>query len=351
MLRLLVLMGLVLLCIAAPAATVRDLYQATVPVASRSERDRTTATRAALSLVLIKLSGDGKARMREGVSPLLKDAQRFVQQYQFVDAPPPADQPEAVPAPGLQLRVQFDAEALNAALRSIGLPIWGKERPSVIAWVAVDDGAARKLLGAEQRSPYARTVTERAAYRGIPLVLPLLDLSDAAALQPGQSLNRVLDPIVQASQRYGTDAILSGSVQQLGADVWEAQWSLRFGQEFDTWKSNGDVAELVLEEGIDGLADRLGTRYARAGAQQLEGGVHIEVGGIQGVDDYARVQRYLSSLDGVSEIFVQAVEPNRVSFLILARGGAEALAQTIALGTTLQSVGLAGRGVYRLLPR
>jgi len=351
MMRYLLPLLALLLFQAVEGATVADLYTASVPVASRSDTERVSAMRSALGLVLIKLTGDTHAGSRGGVTGILGKASRMVQQFQYVDKAETGIDGESDPTYSLQLRVQFDPVVLEAAMQTVGLPIWGKERPSVLSWIAVDDGLTRKLLGTDDATPYVQVLRERARYRGIPLVLPLLDLEDAAALRADQSVVRPIDPVARASARYGTDAVLTGDVRQSIPGLWEAEWSLRQGDELDTWGSEGALPELVLEEGVDGLAGILAARFARAGATQLEGGFQIEVNGIFNVDDYARVQRYLNSLDGVSEIFVKQVEANRISFLIVAQGGAEILAQTIQLGGTLQTMEPAGLGRYRLLPQ
>jgi hypothetical protein len=332
------------------AGTVTDLYEATVPVDSRTEADRTAAVRAALRQVLVKISGDPNAASYEGANTLIGDAPRLMQQYQYVENLVTGG--AAGLQPRLGIRVRFDPAVLEEALRATALPIWGRERPSVLLWLAVDDTQVRGLIGTDDPGGYADVVRHRASQRGVPLILPLLDLEDARYLDGATGGAIGGTAVLAASERYGADAILTGGVSSVGAGVWEGRWRLQLGEEVVGWTSRGALAGLVLEQGIDRVAAELAARFARAGAAREVDSLELVVRGVHGADDYARVQKYLQSLGGVTDLMVKEVQADAVTFQLSARGGREALAQSIALGTTLQASGFGGRGdSYLLLPR
>ena len=106
----------------------------------------------------------------------------------------------------------------------------------------------------------------------------------------------------------------------------------------------------MLDEGIDGMADILAARYTRTGIYAEEAGVNIDVADIFSIDQYARVLKYLELLNSVTDVQVQRVEPGNVKFILTAYGGAQAVAQAIALSHFLEPISGRQGSTYRLLP-
>ncbi|MCC7412224.1 MAG: DUF2066 domain-containing protein [Gammaproteobacteria bacterium] len=347
--RTLLLISWLLAVVVTPggAAIVADIYQADVPIASRSDADRDSAMRSALRVVLVKLTGDRGAPQLAALRSVLRRAPDYALQYQYLAAPPSV---AGDAAPGLLLRVLFDQRAVDTALEPTGLPFWGRERPATAVWLAVDDGVQRALVGTDDVLGYAAAVRARAEQRGVPVVLPLLDLEDAANLRSDPA--SMGENVRLASQRYGTDAIVTGAVRSSAAGLWEGTWTLQIGDDTASWTTAGDLPEVVIDEGVDGLADALAARYAQPLASAADAGLDIVVYGVRGSDDYARILAYLGSLDAVTKVFVRAVRDDQVALELTARGGAQSLARTFALGDTLAPVGAgAAIGAWQLLPR
>src|SRR6202050_5766174 len=79
---------------AALGVTRAEMYQATAPVADRSEAAQTAAFQNAMRTVLIRVTGRRSADEDPALGPLLTNARRYVQQYRA--------------APDSQLWVAFD---------------------------------------------------------------------------------------------------------------------------------------------------------------------------------------------------------------------------------------------------
>ena len=109
------------------ALTRAELYQATVPVADRSEASQAAAFEAALKIVLVRVTGRRAAEEDPALAPLVANARRYVQQYRA--------------APDNQLWVAFDSAAIDRWLTQNDQPIWGRERPSTYVWLAVQTAA------------------------------------------------------------------------------------------------------------------------------------------------------------------------------------------------------------------
>ena len=176
--RLLVIGAFLCLLSVSGIAPARDnLFEADVPVAGQQPDLRTAYMKTALQEVLVRVTGQPDVLNRDSVRSMLDSPERFVQQYRYYTLP------ESTP-PRLMLRVSFDGGSIQQALRQQGVAYWGKtERPEILLWLAVEDRGTRYIVSAQDNSDAARELQEAARQRGIPLLLPLMDLEDQSQVR------------------------------------------------------------------------------------------------------------------------------------------------------------------------
>jgi hypothetical protein len=318
-------------CGAAAARDVPDLYGARVAVGDRSPGGLARAAREALGVVLVKLTGD-RGAPRGAAAPLLKDASKLLLKYAYA---PAAD------GGGLELVAEFDEPALVAALAAQAVPMWGKERPDTLAWLVVDEAGRRDVASSDEPGLRGEALRLRASRRGIPLLLPIMDIEEAQHLGRAGDWDAIATTALALSARYATPAALVGYLRPSAPGFWVADWRLQLGSDTLNWREEGDLAELMLDDGIDALADALARRYANpdelARAETLE----FAIVGIESAEDYARVVNYLDGLDTVAYLFVRGTGPAGLQVEVAARGGRQAFASSVAFGRVL--VPVAGR--------
>jgi uncharacterized protein len=348
--RLLAATVLALVLLAPTAAReLQGLYDAEVAVAGQSAPEREQALRKALAEVLVKVSGDRAAPRR--APQVMEGAGRYVQQYGYRTA--------AQPGAELQLWARFDAAAVDRALQQAGLPVWGRVRPTALVWLAVESGQQRYLLGADEPSQERAALEAAAERRGLPVLLPLLDLEDQGALKFADVWGGFGDMIMRASARYQTEAVLVGRLHRAAAGTWSARWTLYGAGASAHWEAQGS-AEEAIGEGVDGLADALAARFAGPAGEREQVRLTVAVTHIDSLAGYARAERHLRGLGPVAAVQVAQVEPDRITFELQVRGGRAALEQAISLGGALAADATVypgrgeapGQGVlaYRLLP-
>lgn len=96
----------------ARAQTAAD-YVAAVPVADQSAAARDPALKAALAVVIARVTSDPSAASGRA-APLLAQATSLMQQYSY-----------QTDAQGQQLQATFDAHQLDTALHGLGYSVWG----------------------------------------------------------------------------------------------------------------------------------------------------------------------------------------------------------------------------------
>ncbi|WP_197495698.1 DUF2066 domain-containing protein [Acidihalobacter yilgarnensis] len=316
------------------ALQVGGLYQATVPVADRSEGARLAAFQQALAQVLVKMTGNAAVAASPSLAPALQQPAQYIQQYAYQQQPGTP----ASAATSLQLRVDFDPPAIDSLLRAAQLPLWGRERPLVVMWVGVDgDRNDRFIVGSDgdQPHPGARGALQQAAdTRGLPVLFPLLDLQDQAAVHFSDLDGGFMDSIVTASARYEANAVVAGVVRPSAGSQWRGQWWLAFRGRTDHWSTQGASRDTVLAAGVDGVADRLAASLAVSGtAQPNQAGdrVDVEISGVGQVAVYARIEHLLGHLAPIASARVVAVAGDTVTFSVVPRGSASDVARNLAL--------------------
>ena len=332
------------------AAQVQGLYEAEVPVASKEESERNNALGAALRKVLVKVTGERNPQSYPGVVQAMSQPSRLVEQFRYTSraAGTLAESDAAVEV--LLLRARFDSRAVDGLINQTGLPSWGKTRPSMLMWLAVEDQSGRSLVGADDSPTITNVLYDAANSRGLPFVVPLMDLVDRSVIGVSDVWAGFPDTIMQASARYRADTVLLARVHQPNAAEWAARWRLFLDGAPHDWTLRNEKLDRLLVEGVNRAADVVAARFAQAAGGVSEGVVEISVADIRTLGDYARALVYLQSLDGVTRVDVNGAAGNHVLFSLAIRGGSSAFTQVIELGRTLAPMGADEGKHFRLLP-
>jgi len=328
-----ILMGWWLWAISAnvQAVEVGGLYAAELAVTSQGRAERRSIIRAALTEVLIKVSGNGQVALSPGIPEILSRSSQYLQQYRYRSAKLAADPVTGIAQNQQYLWVRFDQVSLDKALRTINVPIWGHSRPVTLAWLVVEQGSQRQLLGSSDDSTLTDTVVAQAKRRGIPLDLPLYDLEDQQRVQVTDILGGFQESILAASERYAADAILVGRLREMENNRWEGRWTLHLGGRELHWSQQGDF-EQILSFGIDGAASSLASNFVRAPSNN-PGELSVLVTDVFNLEDYARSDRFLAGLDGVIRIQPGEINGDNILYKVEVRGDQQSLLQSVRLSS------------------
>jgi hypothetical protein len=322
------------------AVPVPELYSVEVPVPTRDRPERQEAFEQGLSQVLVRVTG---ARSLEGFAELdsmLDTASRYVQRFEYAENAGDEERPYL-------LRVTFDGAALERAVSERGLPVWGRDRPGVLVWLAVSERGQRYLVGGDSVSSARRALESVAAERGVPLLYPLLDLEDQGRVKFADVAGGFHDTVREASKRYRPEAILIGQVAPLSGGYWQARWNLYQGGEPVSWTSEGGSLETALVEGTHQLAGTLASRTSTYRFAEMAKGMLVTVDDVRTHAELNRVVDYLGRLAPVAGARPFGLDGNRAELLVQMRGNPRDLERLVMLGDVLVSV---ERGAVPVVP-
>ncbi len=328
MMRFFVGTTLYLFSFVALAVQVGGLYSASIEVLDQSQSARNGALEEAFSLVLQKVSGREHSEEKGGLALRSAEISAYVEQFQY--------QKMEEPTPGYLLLINFQKEALNLLMQQAGVPIWGSDRPEVLVWLAVKGDGGRYILTADS-SNRADQIKQAAAEKGLAVMLPLLDLEDQRALSFNDVWGGFSDAILKASARYDAKQIMFGRMEKVNDNNWSLKWTLigpmsEFGGDEKQLSLN-----LVAGKSFSGLAAHLADIYAPSG-QAFKSQIQLTVTGVESLEDFIRLTRYLSSLDKVTRVNWEHVEAGTVTLSLSFTGDVAVLKKVIALNHVLVPV-------------
>jgi uncharacterized protein len=317
-------LGLAALCAAGSgiALTRTEVYQATAPQTDRSEAGQTAAFQAAFRIVLVRVTGRQAAQDDPALAPLVSNARRYVQQFRAA-----ADN---------QLWVAFDGGAIERWLVQNGQPVWGRERPTTVALVAVQTGAqSGTVITATDTSDLKQAIDAQAAYRGLPLQWPTASDVQKYRLDYPTIANTPAAALGEIGRRMGGDGVLVGRAACCGSNA-NVRWTHLFQDRSSEY--SGTL------EGVERSADLYAGMFAASGNLAA---VDIEVTGVRDLRDYASVQTYLESLTFISHVSVESLTADTVRFRLATRGGGDSLQRALSLNGRLQPIAAGDNGIQR----
>lgn len=327
---LLATIGIIFGTVSVYAEVVDNLYIAEVPVENQSLEVRQAAITSGMQDVLVRISGRSLVLTITPVEQALMQPKRYVQRFSYSSQKVAGTQQKL-------LRVEFDKKSINKLLRDNRLPVWGRNRPSTLLWLVIDNRRSRTLITNERKIKARQQIELQAARRGLPLNLPLYDLTDRSNLKISDVWGNFEDPIMRASERYQSEAILVGRVFKTYSNSWSGRWTLyNEGRRLD-WESEGETLEQALLPGVTSTTDYLANRYLQNNDVNENGEVFVKVTGLGSLKAYTRTVKYLDSLDVVKEVQPYVVEPDYVVFKLDSRGGRLAVSKAVSLGHTLEA--------------
>jgi hypothetical protein len=305
------------------ALTRAELYQAVVPSTDRCEAAQAVTFQAALKIVLVRVTGRRTADEDPALAPLIDNAGHYVQQCRRT-----ADN---------QLSVAFDGGAIDRWLTQNDQPLWGRERPSTVVWLAVQTGPQTgTVIAAEDSSELKAAIDAAASLRGAPVLWPSaadlqrnhLDYADFASATPGA--------LAELGRRMGGEGTLIGRANGATAAA-AVRWTYLYQDRSSEF--SGAVAD-----GVNRAADTYAGLFAVSGTLAP---VDIEVTDVTDLEDYALVQGYLESLTFISHVGVEALSGDTVRFRLTTRGGTEPLQHALSLSGRLQPIAAGDNGMQR----
>lgn len=317
---------------AAFAVKVDSIYQADIPVASQSVEDRAKGAQKGLAEVLVKVSGNSQILANEKIKSHLKDAETFVTEFSYASSATPII---------YIMTLHFDPESVNKLLQDAGVPIWGVNRPLILAWIETEvPNHPAEIVSNDAITDFATLFKTHAKQRGLPIILPMMDVTDMNQVSIKDIVTMNFAPLQNASKRYSSDAILVvREMQEVNGFALEAK--MMMGN--DQWNFNIKSSSLMdaISQLMDKITNTLSPRYSTVISKNVQGKLIIKVKNIKQGSDYMQLVNYLKHLTPVAKVQTVQVTGDEVILDISLHGSRDAFTQVISIGQNLKPVAAA----------
>ncbi len=316
---------LALVALSVPAFGLQDtdwLYAVEQPVDAQTDAERSRAASAGLLTVLTRVTGLLSIPRNAVITAALERPQAYYNRFQFARRTQPNGMQQTV------VRITFQQAAVQALLQAADLPVWWSRRPTVLAWVVMDAGGQRQLLGADSTHPVLQALMARADQRGLALRLPAWDATERERISTADVWGRVGHVLDAAALRYHADIVMVGRIARAADRVLLQQ---PYAGDWEAWIGGRPVAvnyaaidaAQVARLGIDLVADAVAEQYTvlpRALQSQ-----RLSVAGVVDLERYAAFMRYLQSLEFIDRVAVTGLAAEQVEVAVDTRAAAAQL--------------------------
>lgn len=317
------------------AATDVDLYRSTVVVSlSANNTEQSEAIKKAFTTTLIKVSGLKSVVDSPEIAKSLNLGDRYLSSFRFIESSEFFTNVLGEKIPTKAMVLEFDEKLINDLLVANRLPVWGAKRPEVLVWVADRINNQDHILADSEESTLANTLLNQADRRGIPIVLPIMDLTDTLNIAFSDVYGLFSTDIELASTRYEPEAILAGRLSRDNG-TYQADWLMLFkGERIRLPAVTGTLTE-VTEMGVDLVAQRLSEQYAFVLDPNQIGSVSVKIEDVTDAQTFAAIEGYLKSINMITKLKVQSVALSTVIFDVEISGDRNQFSDLLSLDRKL----------------
>ncbi|TQV84534.1 DUF2066 domain-containing protein [Aliikangiella coralliicola] len=325
------------------AVEVTNLYQVKVAVPDQSAKTRWGAFVTGFKEVLVRKSGSRNVLGAYEVQQAYGKVSAFIQRFQY------ATLTEKDAEFSFELQLDFDPRLVDELIQEAGMPIWGSNRPVTILWLAIEENLKRQIIkedSAAQNSAdsslteqqnnlksFAEVFNKHAERRGVPVILPLMDLEDQLSITISDVWGRFITPVIEASNRYAADSIIAGRLLKVG-EQWQAQLVFVNDDRETRLEFNEATPEQLFGTLANRLAELLCEKYCvveLAESNQIE----IQVSNVKNFASYKKLQTYLEGLSSIRKVELSKIAGTFVKLNLRLLGDLESLKDGIRLGKKL----------------
>ena len=319
-----------LLCASIPgmsfAIRIANLYQTEVVVPSQAPEYRPLALTQAMKQVLVRTTGTTDILSSQAIKTALPNVRKYIVDYGY-------QHPKGLHADTgkIEMFVNFNQNQIKQLIKTAGYKIWGKNRPIVLVWLAVARyQQAPVLLGADSDDPITQDLRQDMHVRGLPLLLPELDVLDMQHIHISDIWKTNNRAILSASKRYATNAELVLRLSQDSLNNWMIRADLILNNNDLSYAESGPRVNEVMQQVIDKATSAIALHYT-GNNQVLASQVAMTITHVDNVVTYAKLLKYLQSFNQISDLQVHQVANHQVQLILDIEGGVEALNNLLAL--------------------
>jgi len=347
------------------AVEVKDLYQASVVIQTQNSSDRASALKKALAVVMLKVGGEESVLNNPEIKKALANHHFYLNKYRYQQKTRQLNNRQDIKTLEKQLFLlaSFNEQKVNLLFQKANLPLWGSLRPQVILWLVEEQDFKRSIISNPTDSNISQQIIDFAEQRGLPIVIPLMDLTDSSKITISDIWGGFEQPIQKASNRYLAEAIVvmrlsnSSLVDQHIINKFKRNNNVVKNCELPCTQSkienqpyvldlrlttqnqklskryHGVSRQKLLNEGLADVTELIFQYYALTGDSNNE--LIIDVANVDSLTTYVDVFAFLTDLSSVQNVTLVQANGESRQFKLLLKGSKKTFLSSLKLSKWL----------------
>lgn len=293
-------------------ASARDNYHLQLPLKVKTSQLNDPVFKSALQKTLIKASGELISEKELPSTPSI-----FIDEYYYSN-----QNNEQT------LNVSFDKKAIDKYLKEINKPAWQNEKSTILVWLNLNPTKGSSVIDNARTQSFINDLQQQALARGVNFIFPNGDLSDISQISAHDYTPLQLEKFLTASERYHLKTLLILNAQQ-NSDSWQSDAYFIDNNQTVDWQLSADTYPKLIAENLNKLVANLKAKALQEEPQPAQT-LFILVRGVQGSDDYQRLQSLLESTALVSQVELDEVTANTVLYKLTTLMSEQKLKMTLS---------------------
>jgi hypothetical protein len=342
------------------AVEVEDLYVVTSPVKDQSKNALLSVSLSGLKQVLIRNSGTNAILNDKSVQKAYRKVKNYLQRFEY------SKQDEVDLSTPYIVTLYFEPRLINELIQGAQMSLWGSSRPLTALWLVVEENNERKVIkelsndySSDNHSPPGNLLAEdlskqtasktmflnqapsnikstekiildNAQRRGIPVLLPLMDLEDQLLVTMSDIWGVFSSSIELASTRYSADSSLFGRIRQDGV-LWIGKFGFINQKSEVNFELNNESKEQLIVDMINKLTELLCDKYCVVEEYGEKNEMYLDINNIHSFKRFKLVESYLSSLSSVRQSELIKIDKTHIKLKITLLGKVSSLIDDINL--------------------
>jgi len=333
----LALIVLLMVASTAKALEISNIYQVVIPVKEQSDSARWKASLEGLKLVLVRRSGSRKILSSKETSNAYKKVTSYLQKFEY------SRLTEITDGYKYTISLYFEPRLVDDLIKQANQPLWDNNRPVSILWLAheeIDQNSSlfrRIVTENENENIINDLITKNSDRRGVPVILPLMDLEDSLLVSQSDVWGRFPEAIVEASNRYSIDSIIIGKIYQRN-ELWFGQFTYFNQTKNISFDFQSDSVEVIYQRMFDDLAEILCEQYCVTQTVSAGHELFLEIENVTNFETFQKIKTYLYDLSAVRKVSVVNIHQDKILFRLSLLSHKNAVIESLRLNRRLKFI-------------
>ena len=317
------------------AKKIENLYQIDIAIDQQSNQARRIASLEGLKKVLVRRSGSSEILNTPEASNGYKKVTSYLQKFEYSNNP--SDESQYL------ITLYFEPRLIDDLIKRANKPLWDFNRPVTIFWIAQESQGEdysidrRIITENDKEQDLTNLIKENSARRGVPVILPLMDLEDELLVNKSDVWGRFPSSILLATERYSADAVIIGKTYFRGSE-WFGQFSYLNENNKQDFDIQADKIEDLYATLVDNLAEILCNKYCITNTQSEGLELLIAIENITNFKTYKKVESYLTELSVVHSLQVERTHQDVITFKVGLLSDVNAVRESLSLNHQLKAI-------------